>query len=133
MQQMVIVIYQFTHPHWHDYYYESSCTHKQRQAQMDTLTNVILRARVPGPHAVGHRVHHRGLKGNDGISQWEKRREAEQMADLAVVPHYDLRERMANECTATKGVRMTHLVLRRHYVGHPARSYPLLVRASVLL
>lgn len=90
---MVIVIYQFTHPHWHDYYYESSCTHKQRQAQMDTLTNVILRARVPGPHAVDHRVHHRGL---------------------AVVPHYDL-------------------VLRRQYVAHPARFYPLLVRASVLL
>lgn len=92
--QAIVDIHTSAHRYGDHYFdnYESSCIHEQGQPAKGHIDDVTSRVRVPGPHAVDHRVHHH---------------------DLAVVLH--------------------DLVLRHHqHVRHPARSYPLLVRASVL-
>jgi hypothetical protein len=76
--------------------------------RMDNVGDVTSRVRVPGPHAVAHRVHHHDLIGmTEYVSVLQERQEKQDKgkADLVVL-HCDLREEKPDECKCKDGARV---------------------------
>lgn len=85
--------------------YESSCIHKQGQPANGHSCDVTSRVRVPGPHAVDHRVHHHDLTGKTKYVSVLEDKRSRMKAD-PVVLHCDLREGKPDERKYKDGARV---------------------------
>jgi hypothetical protein len=104
--QAIADIHTSTHRYGDHYFdnYESSCIYKRGQPTNRHIGNVTSRVRVPGPHAVVHRVHHHDLLGmTEYVSELQDER-SRMKADLVVL--HDLRGGKPNECKHKDGARV---------------------------